>query len=218
MARSRIVHSVDTEEIKESAKNEQTQVFAQTLNDLLVEKNIHQDDFAKAIGVATGTISAYRHGTKEPKLSILIEMAKYLEVDCNFLMTGVKAENNVISSKLGLSDGAIEKLKAIYEKREIRAYSDLLSLLICDCDFEWFLGVLEGYFAEEKNVQTDFGVSRIIVNNKNLALLAATDGLRNILERVSSQFKAHFHTTDERLDIFTEKKMAKKEAAKNGKH
>lgn len=118
----------------------------------------------------------------------------------------------------GLSETAVEILKSLYDKRDIRAYSDLLSLIICDPDLEWFLGVLEGYFAEEKAIDTSLALSRVVVNNKDLAITAAMNGLRGILDRVSVQFKGHYLTTDERLDIYTEKKMAKREAAKNGKY
>ena len=113
MSRKRIPHEVDTAAIEENAQSPEMAIFAKTLNALLVEKNVHQDDMARALGISTGSISSWRNGKKEPRLSMIIKIADYLGVDCHYLMTGVQAETYVCSSDLGLSAGVINWLKSI---------------------------------------------------------------------------------------------------------
>ena len=113
MSRKRIPHEVDTAAIEENAQSPEMAIFAKPLNALLVEKNVHQDDMARALGISTGSISSWRNGKKEPRLSMIIKIADYLGVDCHYLMTGVQAENYVCSNDLGLSAGVINWLKSI---------------------------------------------------------------------------------------------------------
>ena len=113
MSRKRIPHEVDTAAIEENAQSPERAIFEKTLNALLVEKNVHQDDMARALGISTGSISSWRNGKKEPRLSMIIKIADYLGVDCHYLMTGVQAENYVCSNDLGLSAGVINWLKSI---------------------------------------------------------------------------------------------------------
>ena len=69
MARTRIPHEVDDAIIEKNTKGRpEMTIFAKTLNRLLVEKGIHQDDLAQALGISSGSISSYRRGEKEPRL------------------------------------------------------------------------------------------------------------------------------------------------------
>ena len=204
-------------------------VFARRLTEIMQKRGLNQTQLAAKIKaeqetvIQRQTISQYMSGQSKPDTDRLTVLCKALNVSADYLVGLRKDETSDANAQsaidyTGLSEEAAKKLNVFSKKKDVRAYSDLLSLLICDPDFEWFLGVLEGYFAEEKYIQTDFGVSRVVANNKNLAMLAVTQGLPNILERISVQFKERYLTTDERLDIFTEKKIAEKEASKNGKH
>lgn len=111
MARTRIAHEVDNAVIRENARTPEMIPFAETLNALLFERQIHQDDLAKALDISTGAVSDYRNGRKEPKLSTIIKLADYLDVDCHYLMTGIHAENYTSAHELGLSNGAINALR-----------------------------------------------------------------------------------------------------------
>lgn len=115
MPRKRTTHEVDSAAIEENAQSPEMAMFAKTLNTLLVEKSIHQEDMAQALGVATGSISSWRNGKKEPRLSTIVKIADYLGVDCHYLMTGVRAENYVCSNELGLSEKAISRLREASE-------------------------------------------------------------------------------------------------------
>lgn len=113
MARERATHEVDPATIDDNAQSPEIATFAKTLNRLMVEKHIHQEDMAQAVGIATGSVSAYRNGKKEPRLSMIVKIADYLGVDCHYLMTGVQAGHYAIASELGLSDATIHELKAL---------------------------------------------------------------------------------------------------------
>lgn len=115
MARTRVTHEVDPATIDDNAQSPEIAIFAKTLNRLMVEKRVHQDDMAQALGIATGSISAYRNGKKEPRLSMIVKIANYLSVDCHYLMTGIQAENYVCSNELGLSEKAISRLHEVSE-------------------------------------------------------------------------------------------------------
>lgn len=130
MARSRIPHEVDTAVINDNASSPEVSTFAKTLNALLVEKNIHQEDLARALGISTGTISYYRSGKKEPRLSRIIKIADYLNVDCHYLMTGTKAENVTTAREIGLSDAAINKVKSFRDKAALSAVLESQNLFV----------------------------------------------------------------------------------------
>ena len=115
MARARATHEVDPATIDDNAQSLEIAVFAKTLNRLMVEKHVHQDNMAQALGISTGSISAYRNGKKEPRLSMIVKIADYLGVDCHYLMTGIQAKNYISSNELGLSDKAISRLHEVSE-------------------------------------------------------------------------------------------------------
>lgn len=115
MARVRTTHEVDPATIDDNAQSPEIAIFAKTLNRLMVEKCVHQDDMAQALGIATGSISAYRNGKKEPRLSMIAKIANYLGVDCHYLMTGIQAKNYICSNELGLSEKAISRLHEVSE-------------------------------------------------------------------------------------------------------
>lgn len=97
-----MIYELDSVTIEENANSPEMATFAKTLNSILIENGIQQRDLAKETGIATGSISAYRNGIKEPRLSAIIKMADCLGVDCHYLMTGVKVENkshNIVHCK-----------------------------------------------------------------------------------------------------------------------
>lgn len=112
MTRKRITHEVDDAVIEGNARSPEISIFAKTLNSLLIEKGVHQEDIAKALGISAGGISNYRNGKKEPRFSMIVKIANFLGVDCHYLMTGVQAKNYVCSNELGLSEKAINAIKS----------------------------------------------------------------------------------------------------------
>lgn len=113
MAKKRVPHSVDNAEIEKNALGTPQYMFASTLNRLMEEQGIDQEKMAADLGLSTGIISNYRHGKTEPKLSSILNIANYLNVDCHYLLTGIKAKNSNFSKKTGLSDKAIENISKL---------------------------------------------------------------------------------------------------------
>ena len=142
MARTRITHEVDSAIIDENTQGRpEISAFAKTLNSLLVEKGVHQDDLAQALGISSGSISSYRNGKKEPRLSMIVKIADYLEVDCHYLMTGVRAQNYASAKDLGLSGASVEYLqRAVGTHRDDRRI--VLNALLGNYFFYHLLNVI----------------------------------------------------------------------------
>ena len=178
---------------------------------------------AEYLGVSVQAVNQYKQGTAYPKTENLIKIAEYFQISVDYLLGFTDVPNRdttiqAVCDYTGLSESAVKQLKALSDMKEIRAYSDMLSLILSDQDLQWFLGVLEGYLTEEKVIDTDLGMSRVEANSKELALFAASNGLRRIMDRVSVQFGDYFLTTEERLDLIMENKMKMKGETPNGKH
>ena len=127
MARSRVPHEVDIADIKKHTSIPEMETFAKTFNQLLIEKKIHQDDLARDIGISTGSISSYRNGKKEPRLSMIVKIADYLDVDCHYLMTGIKSECALSAKETGLSQESLNAVRFYTQNGKGKALNALLT-------------------------------------------------------------------------------------------
>ena len=109
--KKRATYEVNYDDIEAKGESGEKKTFAHTLNKLLVERGIDQEQFASDCDISEGTISNCRKGHGNPTLEIIIRMANYLGVDCHYLITGVKASERSISSALGLSGKSIDTIK-----------------------------------------------------------------------------------------------------------
>ena len=131
-----------------------------------------------------------------------------LNVDYGFLFGEYAEKNRVISDVVkvtGLSENAAEVLIRLNDKKQIRAYSDLLSCLISDPDFEYFLGLLEGFFSNDKKMSAELSMSEFVFRQKDLSIFAASTSLQNIMNRVGPVFLSQYQTTEQRLEDYFEK-------------
>ena len=134
MTRTREVHDVDEANIDLNANGSpEKAAFAKTLNKVIKENGIHQEQLAKTLGISTGSISEYRNGKKEPRLTMIVRLADYLGVDCHYLMTGIHAENYKCADDLGLSEGAIKSIKSL---KQMSFLLDALNYFICSTEFK----------------------------------------------------------------------------------
>ena len=62
--------------------------FSQILRALLTDNKLSGAELGRKIGVSKETISQYCKGNVEPKSGILIKLADYFGVSCDFLLTG----------------------------------------------------------------------------------------------------------------------------------
>lgn len=117
----RVIYRADDADIYKNAKKwkgteEENQArlnFTINFNNLLADKEIDQEKFAKEIGVATGSISNYRKGISEPSLTMLNKIADGLNTNINYLIGKYDCPDinyEFISKKIGLSQKAIQTL------------------------------------------------------------------------------------------------------------
>ncbi|MCR5824183.1 MAG: helix-turn-helix domain-containing protein [Lachnospiraceae bacterium] len=87
------------------------------IKEIRIQKNITQKDLADAVGINMSVLSRYENGKTEPTAKRLVEIAKALDVDVDYLL-GTEENNDVIS---------IERRESIVdEKRRLRHYASLL--------------------------------------------------------------------------------------------
>ncbi|MBR5438992.1 MAG: helix-turn-helix transcriptional regulator [Clostridia bacterium] len=60
--------------------------FSERLKELRAEKSVGQIELSKAINVSKGIISLWENDLREPKMSNLIELAKFFEVSIDYLV------------------------------------------------------------------------------------------------------------------------------------
>ena len=60
--------------------------FSERLKELRADKGVGQIELSKAIHVSKGIISLWENDLREPKMSNLIELAKYFEVSIDYLV------------------------------------------------------------------------------------------------------------------------------------
>ena len=60
--------------------------FSERLKELRIDKGVGQIELAKAINVSKGIISLWENDLREPKMSNLIELAKYFDVSIDYLV------------------------------------------------------------------------------------------------------------------------------------
>lgn len=133
--KTRIANQVDENIIKENVektkydkeKKDQLLKFAIRFNDLLFEKNIHQEKFAEKVGIGVTSISKYRNGLSFPKFEFIEKIAKELNVSPEYLLGKSETKeykNNQISKLFGLNDNAIDVLSVSFNKEYINTIFD----------------------------------------------------------------------------------------------
>ena len=99
---------------------------------------------AEDMGIPYPTFAKYLSGMSECPAKNLIKIANYYGVSIDFLLgnTHIETTNPTIQAVgqyTGLSDKAIETLKFLNDRKNIRAYIDLLSCIIASSNFEYLL-------------------------------------------------------------------------------
>lgn len=103
----------------------QNSKFSYILKKLLTDNKLSGAELGRKIGVSKETISQYCKGNVEPKSGILIKLAEYFKVSCDYLLTGSEPEDKKESQELGLSGDAIRLLKQCQDER-VRGLVDRL--------------------------------------------------------------------------------------------
>ena len=99
--------------------NETKLAFATRLNDLIDKQGLRQSDLSELSGIATGTISGYRNGEKEPTITNLRKIAQALDVSADYLLglsdvQSADIDTQDICKKIGCSEKSLENLMRLY--------------------------------------------------------------------------------------------------------
>lgn len=140
--------------------NETKLVFATRLNDLIDQQGLRQSDLSKMTGIATGTISGYRNGDKEPTITNLRKIAQALDVSADYLigLSNVRSpdiDTQAICKKIGCSEEVVENLTSLYsgekniggtifkKHKQKRVSTDFLDHFFSSRELEHFLLTLK---------------------------------------------------------------------------
>lgn len=110
-------------------------------------KGLSQKDLSEIIGVKRETITQWENATRDIKTTDIVRLSDALNVSCDYLLRGISANNIPIGEQLGLSEKAIETLKAIKrmdalygisDKGCSKLISDIISLLEKSAEYTVF--------------------------------------------------------------------------------
>lgn len=68
--------------------------FAQILNNLLTERGLSNYQISKDTGISDSLIGYWRQGKRIPKADNLLQLANYLEVSTDYLLTGTEVPHS----------------------------------------------------------------------------------------------------------------------------
>lgn len=102
--------------------------IVQRIDELLLSKGIKPAQMSRDLGFSSGLYSQWRKGLQNPSRAKLKDIAEYLDVSVDFLVTGAEAESNIQLSEdesellktyrnLSFKGKAIVLAKAIEESR-----------------------------------------------------------------------------------------------------
>lgn len=159
-------------------------------------------------GLTVDRLKQWELGNNPVDLEWLPAICQVLDVDFGYLFGEYPEKTRVISDIVkvtGLTENAVDVLIQMNKKKHVRAFSDLLSCIISDPDFEYFLGLLEGYFSSETEISAELSMSNFKCRQKDLSIFAASTSLQNIMNRVVPVFLSQYQTTEQRLEEWFEK-------------
>lgn len=85
--------------------------FAERLTELRKNSGKKRQEVADDLEISRASLEYYEKGKRKPDTEVLLKLAEYYNVTCDYLLKGVKTENVSINKVTGLSDEAIELLK-----------------------------------------------------------------------------------------------------------
>ncbi len=195
-------------ELGSKIKEARGDMSRQCLADALNACEVRPYEPKKKDGLTVDRLKQWELGNNPVDLEWLPAICKVLSVDFGYLFGEYPEKNRVISDVVkvtGLTENAVDVLIQMNNEKRVRAFSDLLSCIISDPDFEYFLGLLEGYFSSDTEISAELSMSNFKCRQKDISLFAASLSLQNIMNRVGPVFLSQHQTTDQRLEEWFEK-------------
>ncbi|MDO5548244.1 MAG: helix-turn-helix transcriptional regulator [Eubacteriales bacterium] len=107
--------------------------FAERLHSIRLARGLKQKEVAAAIGISESNCSMYEHGTREPGLSKLVDLARVLDVSTDYLL-GISPNNSKISKCAAtfshFSEKELEQLCIVFSEAFPIPPSLLLQILL----------------------------------------------------------------------------------------
>lgn len=109
----------------------QQNTFGERLTELRENKNLSRQKVADDLGISRASLEYYEKGKRTPDIEILLKLADYFGVTCDYLVKGVSTENVSIHNKTGLSDKSIEVLALLNQlkNKSIEHHEKILNYL-----------------------------------------------------------------------------------------
>lgn len=82
------------------------------------KKGLTQAELGEQMHTSRELVNQWERGARDLKTGTIIELARYFEVSCDYILTGVKAQHLDMHEYLGLSESALNTLHLIVEERQ----------------------------------------------------------------------------------------------------
>lgn len=89
---------------------------------LLKEKGLKPADVTRATGIKSPVFSEWKKGKSKPNTEKMIQIANFLDVSVEYLMTGEEKSND---NKYYLNDETAEIAQEIFENKDLRSLFDM---------------------------------------------------------------------------------------------
>lgn len=122
--------------------------IGERIKTLRKSKGLKQEELAIEMGVTRTVVGKWETGYQDIKTEMIIRIARFFKVSCDYILTGVNTENTTLSYDLGLNESAINEIMKINRKNKnqypfslIEILNDLTSNCLYDlCDEIAILG------------------------------------------------------------------------------
>lgn len=191
--------------------------FPKRLSQLMVDYNASQQAVADAVGVSRQAVAQWKEGKTIPDMNNFQKLAAYFQVPYEYLLGDTESrtqENVALSDSLGLSDEAIDHLRAIRLQSSLEAdtlhisKSEIASRFIASDEFDSLLALVQASVldhckfeeslrseqladlvaAEQREEQVYSATGRAVVGMGEMPafhLYRAQEVMKKIVERIS---------------------------------
>ena len=114
------------------------------IKQLRLDRGEKQEAVANAIGVERSTYTKLEGGRNKFSLDMIVRLANYFDVDCDFILRGHVSAHSEVCKETGLSGKAVEHLRVYGPLQSV------LSSLVEEVEFSSFLACISRYINESR--------------------------------------------------------------------
>lgn len=174
--------------------------FSNRLRELRREKQLTQEDLAKALKISKSAISMYENGNREPDFETLEAIADYFNVDMNYLLGKQSAKSVSPVYEAAAGAGRIGDGTPTDEVKGIMLEADQVFVTVHGKSMEPTLYDGDLVIVQATNVVDGMDQIALVKINGDMATLkrveVKADGITLIGDNVA-EYKPHFYTARE---------------------